>query len=317
FSLAEVIIIVFSLLCVVAVGYLIAALIKGGGNRIRISLRFFMRAFSVAMVILLLFLMGGGLNYYRESFTLYSGLEVRPSEVSQLTTLCRELVNDANATRDKLTEDEAGVVTFSPHTPWELSAQANTAYSALTAQYPQWKALFSLAEKVPPKPVHFSEAMSYMQIVGFFFPYTIEANVNVHTSDFDIPSSMCHELAHIAGFMREDEANFIAYLACRSSNNAFFQYSGTMLALIHSTNALYSVNTAAYNDVITKLSPAVMRDMSADSAYYRKYDTKFGDFADSVNDTYLKVNNQQDGVAGYGRMVDLLLADFRSRNNIT
>jgi hypothetical protein len=35
--------------------------------------------------------------------------------------------------------------------------------------------------------------------------------------------------------------------------------------------------------------------------------------ADAVNNTYLKSNNQEDGVKSYGRMVDLLLAERRTR----
>ncbi|MEG0853388.1 MAG: DUF3810 domain-containing protein [Angelakisella sp.] len=317
FSFAQWLVIAFALCCATFVLVFIIQLIKGSSNRGQIVLRFFMRALSAATVLLLLFTMGGGLNYYRYSFTRYSGLTVRPSEVSQLGELCGELVKEANTLRQGLQEDAQGVATFAPATPWELSKTANSSYSALTAQNSQWKQLFQAAEQVPPKPVLFSEAMSYMQIVGFFFPYTIEANVNIHTSDMDIPNAMCHELAHIAGFMREDEANFIAYLACRSSEDPFFRYSGVMLALIHSSNALYSANTALYTQVMNGLSPAVLRDMSADAAYYAKYDTKFGDFSNAVNDTYLKANDQQDGVAGYGRMVDLLLADYRSRKGIS
>jgi hypothetical protein len=32
-----------------------------------------------------------------------------------------------------------------------------------------------------------------------------------------------------------------------------------------------------------------------------------------MNDTYLKANAQSDGVASYGRMVDLQLAEYRGR----
>lgn len=316
FSLAQWVIIVFGLVCIVAAVVAVRAFVRGSGNRGRLLARFFMRALSVGTVILLLFTMGGGLNYYRQSFAEYSGLTVRPSEVAQLGALCAELAGEANALRGELNEDSAGVSTFAPDTALGLSTKANDSYSALTARYPQWKQLLSLAERVPPKPVLFSEAMSYMQIVGFFFPYTIEANVNVHTTDYDIPNAMCHELAHIAGFMREDEANFISYLACRESDDPFFRYSGTMLAFIHSSNALYGYSTDLHRQVMQSLSPAVLLDMQADAAYYDRYDTHFGDFSTNVNDTYLKVNNQQDGVAGYGRMVDLLLADYRNRHNI-
>ena len=57
----------------------------------------------------------------------------------------------------------------------------------------------------------------------------------------------------------------------------------------------------------------VRRDLAASSAYYQAHHTSFGEFSTKVNDTYLKVNSQPQGVASYGRMVDLLLADYRAR----
>jgi hypothetical protein len=33
-----------------------------------------------------------------------------------------------------------------------------------------------------------------------------------------------------------------------------------------------------------------------------------------MNDSYLKANSQQDGVKSYGRMVDLLLAEYKQAN---
>lgn len=58
--------------------------------------------------------------------------------------------------------------------------------------------------------------MSYLDISGIYCPFTFEANVNVHMNDVLIPVTMCHELSHLSGYMREDEANFIAFWrACK------------------------------------------------------------------------------------------------------
>ena len=61
------------------------------------------------------------------------------------------------------------------------------------------------------------------------------------------------------------------------------------------------------------LSEGVRRDLAASSAYYQAHHTSFGEFSTKVNDTYLKVNSQPQGVATYGRMVDLLLAERLGR----
>lgn len=62
-----------------------------------------------------------------------------------------------------------------------------------------------------PKPVANSWLMSRAQLTGQF-TFTYEANINILAPDYTIPATICHELAHTRGFMREDEANFIAYL---------------------------------------------------------------------------------------------------------
>ena len=54
----------------------------------------------------------------------------------------------------------------------------------------------------------------------------------------------------------------------------------------------------------------------AKEAYWHKYDNRvITTLSDKLNDTYLKVNNQTDGVKSYGRMLDLLLAQYKNGLN--
>ena len=56
------------------------------------------------------------------------------------------------------------------------------------------------------------------------------------------------------------------------------------------------------------------RDLQARSAFWKQYDTPAADVAQNVNDGYLKLNQQPDGVKSYGRMVDLLLSLAEKEN---
>ena len=69
---------------------------------------------------------------------------------------------------------------------------------------------------------------------------------------------MCHELSHICGFMREDEANFISYLACYHSSSTELRYSGAMLGLIHATNRLTRFDADAWREVGALLPEGVL-----------------------------------------------------------
>ena len=316
FSIAEGMLVLFAIGVIGFVVTLIRQLCLHRHFMGRVFARFGIWLACATSVVMLLLTMGCLPNYYRNTFTMHSDLSIVPTTVDELVLVCEELVATANTQRDLVSEDENQVASYAPITDREMAKLSRDSYGLLIEENPQWTEIFSLSARTTPKPVVLSEAMSYAQLLGFFFPFTMEANVNVHTVDIEIPSTMCHELAHISGFMREDEANFIAYLACNSSDDDFVQYSGTMLALVHATNALYSQDADRYHEVMALLSSDVKRDMDADSAYYQAHDTSFGDFSRVVNDTYLKVNNQTDGVQSYGRMVDLLIADYNTRHGL-
>ena len=84
-------------------------------------------------------------------------------------------------------------------------------------------------------------------------------------------------MAHISGFMREDEANFLAYAACRASEDQFFRYSGALTAYIHAGNALYAMDPERWRSMSEVLSEGVRRDLAASSAYYQAHHTSLRD----------------------------------------
>ena len=133
--------------------------------------------------------------------------------------------------------------------------------------------------------------------------------------DYDIPFTTCHELSHLKGFMREDEANFIGWLACVRSEEAYFNYSGWIAAYIYAGNALAKYDRETHAMLAASLYPKVRTDLHAGSAFWAQYEGPVAETHDKVNDTYLKFNHQSDGVESYGRMVDLLLADFRANKS--
>lgn len=264
-------------------------------------------------VIFFLYVLLCGINYHRYSVQHYLGLSVENSSVEELEGLLIELADRATSLRANLmTENENGVYVL-PMSERELGKEAKKAYENLAKEYEIFAGIYPA-----PKPVFFSQLMSYTQITGVFTCWTMEANVNIDISPYSIGSTMCHELAHLHGFMREDEANYISYIACLASDSLDLQYSGTMLALIYTGNALYGKDADRYFEVYRNhYSEAVVRDLVANSEYWDKFeDTKVAETAEKVNNTYLKANNQTDGTQSYGRVVDLLLAQYRKKNNI-
>ena len=78
-------------------------------------------------------------------------------------------------------------------------------------------------------------------------------------------------------------------------------------------NALYSSDYEKGAQLRVCYSPAVDADMRAQNAYVDANESKVSEVSDAVNDAYLKLNSQTDGVQSYGMVVDLLLAYYRTK----
>lgn len=267
---------------------------------------FSLNIISFVSVMVFLFVIICGVNYYRYQFSYYSNLEIKKSSKQELIMLSEKLIVDANKYRSNTSKDETAVLILNDNNFYETARRAQSSFDTISNEYSVLKGSYP-----PPKPVFFSEVMSYGRITGVFFPYTFESNINVHVPEHEIPSTMLHELVHLRGFMREDEANFISYLACINSGYDDFAYSGTLLALNYTMNELYKEDYEEFARLYEKYSEGVKLDLSYSYDYWKKYETKVAEISHKVNDSYLKINNQTDGAKSYGRMVDLLLAYYR------
>lgn len=275
-------------------------------NRRRTLFQFIIHPLCAASVLYFIFTISCGINYSRYPFAQTSGLDIRPSSKAELTELCEELTDRINTLRKNVETDKNGVMKLRDSSIYDTAKQAQAAYNKINAGYPLLRPGYG-----QPKPVFGSRLMSYCNITGIFIPFTFEANVNTDIPKYSIPSTMCHELSHLRGYMREDEANFLGYLVCNKSDDPDFRYSGNMLAFIHASNALYAADQTAANAVYARLSDGVKRDLTYNSAYWRQFEGPVANAADKMNDQYLKANRQEDGIKSYGRMVDLLLAEYR------
>jgi hypothetical protein len=298
-------------LFVAAMAVRLVVLLLGRPGRLHILARHLGGLVLLASCIVLFFAVACAPNYHRMTFSEQSGLVLRNSSVDELAALCHELIADAKKIRGEAPAGGDVVNLSSPF--YDLARRSQEAFNTLREDYP-----FIGRARVAPKPMPASELLSVFNLTGFYFPYTAEANVNAHMPAVEIPFTMCHELAHTVGFMREDEANFLGFLACRGADGPDLVYSGLICALNHSMNALHSADRERYFALRATYSEELEADISAQSAYWQRYyNTPAAKVSNTVNDVYLKANSQWDGTRSYGRMVDLLLADYRARHGLS
>ena len=65
----------------------------------------------------------------------------------------------------------------------------------------------------------------------------------------------------------------------------------------------------------SSLTETAEPDLGANNAFWDSYEGPVRETAEQINDTYLKVNGQADGVESYDRMVDLIVAYFGEKES--
>lgn len=131
---------------------------------------------------------------------------------AELAVLRDYIVVNANELAEQMERDADGYLIYKGdmnQAAAEAMQRVGTDYGRLQGYYPQ------------PKEIYFSELLSQTYMMGYYFPFSMEANYNGTMYIVNKPSVICHEFAHLKGFMQEDEANLIGYLACINSDDAF------------------------------------------------------------------------------------------------
>lgn len=160
----------------------------------------------------------------------------------------------------------------------------------------------------PKKTLLLGTAMSYLDVAGYYFPWTGESVVSSNDLDVTLPFTIAHEAAHAHGVAPENEANFAAFLACTQGQGpAWLQYAGWFRAYIYVDNALYRTAPDLWAQNAQGRGQLLNDDIAQLNAHLAQYDTPAREVGSAVNDTYIKATGQPDGVQTYGMVVDLLL----------
>ena len=256
--------------------------------------------------LLLVFTLLGGINYQRRTFVETAGLSVNASEREELVAFLELAAGEINAAAAEMQTDEEGRSQVSE----DLRKLAVSSMGLLGDEFE------SLGGYYPnPKPILISDILSYQKVTGVYSPFTAEANYNPAIPDYELPHTLCHELAHLKGFMREEEANFISWLACTRSQTPEFRYSGWLVAFVYAGNDLGRYDSSAYMEIRSTLCETAINDLGYGSQFWKQFDGPVAETHNKVNDIYLKANSQSDGVESYGRVVELMLAYIRNKDS--
>ncbi len=304
FSIAELII---YMLIPILVLFMISVIINTRRENDKKVIRLFVSAFAIVSLFVSTFVFSHAAGY--RGSTLDKRLEIEKKKVSkEELTLTAEYLAEMVSKSSKEVDFIYGSHSVMPYSFSEMEEKINRAYSKVCEDYD-----FILDFKSSVKPVVASKVLSYAHILGIYTYYTGESNINVDFPDFTLPYTAAHEMSHQRGFSREDEANFMAYLVCTSSEDAYIRYSGYYNMFEYVMNALYSADKKAYSRIFYSVADEVRWEITAYNKFYEQYrENVVADVSNTVNNGYLQSQGQSAGTKSYGLVVDLMVAYYKN-----
>ncbi len=253
-------------------------------------------------------------------FILYQGtqmsqrLENLTFKNTDVLDIYEMLVKETNQAAKKVSRDETGHFILSYDENYML--EAKNCMRRLSQEFPQYKGVYPNA-----KPISHSYFFTQQGLLGIYFPFSMEANYNPAVYEINLPDTICHEFTHLKGNIFEDEAGYLAFRACLTSDNPDFVYSG-YINMLSWLNLDFGEDAAAwerYTEITGQISPEVLTDMHSfvPEDYYQMHRHEeviptaiVSEVADNVIDAHLKVNGIPEGTASYHGMTALVLCYY-------
>lgn len=303
FSVAEIII---TVIVIYIVMLFIKSILKllSNYNKLKTLLSLILNLSALALFIYMAFCLCWGFNYYASSFQEKSGIYAQRATKEELFTTTQYFAKKLSETTQSIPRDQNGISAFDR----ELILEESTSiYTKLDEIFP-----FLSHKTLKPKKIFFSGIMSRLNFTGFLFPFTGESNINMASPTAFLPSTVAHEIAHQRNVITENEANFVGILACLTSNNAKYTYSGSLLAYIHLSNALYAEDKELWKSIWDALPKNVKNDIVYNNEYWKPFTQKTSyKLSNRTYDKFLKNYGLKSGTKSYGEVVDLLIVYFK------
>ena len=287
---------IYAILIIFAIWYIIVK-----RNQIRKNLKLFFRDIVLILsVAYFTFHLMWGLNYYR--VPLYQTLELKDTyTTNELIMYTEKLIERTNKLQYEITLDTAQIVNI-PYDQKEIFQKTLEGYRELEIRYP----FFNYKNPSLKKSI-FSTLLTYMGYGGYLNPFTNEAQVNSKIPNFRFPVITGHEIGHQIGYSAENEVNFIGYLVTANNKDLYFKYSAAAYALSYSLSELKLRDEEKFRELYTRLNRGVQKNYKELNEFWLAYENPFEPVFKSIFNTFLKANNQEEGIKSYGLIVTLLV----------
>lgn len=264
------------------------------------------KLFNITAVIYIVFNLFWGINYNRLGIAQQLGLQMKTyskADLQLINELLLQKVNEHKMLVLKSADTTASVA--------EMFSSSEQAYAAVAQKYP-----FLKYQKPSLKPTLFSSLGNYLGFTGYYNPFTGEAQVNTSVPAFSLPYTSCHEIAHQLGYAKEMEANFVGYLAAKSSANPSFTYACYLDLFKYANRNLFSLDSVAARKLQAALLPQVQTDLEVWRAFFLKYKNAIEPYTHWLYGVFLKSNQQPQGMLSYDEVTAFMIAYYKKFKEI-
>ena len=265
-----------------------------------------LKTIIIALSVYLIFNIFWGINYDREGIAYQLKLtkqEYTAVELRHLDSLLLQKVNESKLAL--VHNNSAGKKTK------EIFAESNEAYKIIAAKFP-----FLNYKVNSVKSSMWGWIGNYFGFTGYYDPFTGEAQVNTTVPYFLQPYTTCHEMAHQLGYAKEDEANFVGYLAASASTDTLFHYSVYLDIFLATNRNLFNVDSASARTFAKQISPEVKADLKTWKEFIIQHKNPAEPIVQWLYGKYLEKNNQPSGILSYDEVTALLIAYYKNYGKI-
>ncbi len=268
----------------------------------RVTKTSFLLGLKKSMVIILwvyiIFNIFWGFNYDRLGIAYQLRLQPVNYSTEDLKQLTDSLIEKVNASRKIL-----GGSNFQYPSYAEIFAETKSAYDSAEKKFP-----FLYYGHTSIKSSLYGELGNYMGFLGYYNPFTGEAQVNTTVPAFVIPYTACHEVAHQVGYGSESEANFVGYLTAKNSSDNIFHYSVYFDLFAYANGELFQRDSVAAKENYRMLDTLVKLDIKKYRQFLLDHKNPVEPVIRMFYGEYLKANKQPAGIDTYDEVVSWLIA---------
>ncbi len=315
FSLGEILVITFIIILITAlISSILLIFLKNHLGYKKYAKKFFMAFQALLASILLIMTLNCSILYGASKLEPTGNSGNKEYTIDELEMVRNHIINKCNDLYSRMHRDKEGHIIYEKDIQTEsIDAMHNIAdeFPRLSGYYPDIKPLFS------------SVLMSQSYIGGYYFPFSMEANYNDMMYITNYPFTYCHEYCHIKGYIYEDEANFLAFLACIKSDDEFMQYCGYLGVLSYIEDS-YAENAGdeRYRENRIFADPVVWQDaMFLTPEAWKLVEEEsiietetVHEVSNTFTDSSLKFFGVSDGIISYDRVTELLLQYYIDNN---